>query len=120
MTRMGWLGLLALGWVCSGAAAWAQVPVDGVYAGGATIAGSATSRAANGRCPQTISFTLPVRGRSFPWKLATGVVEVPIAADGTFYGQNAGRFINGQIAGTHFAAQTTGRGCNYVWSLDRR
>jgi hypothetical protein len=99
--------------------AWAQVPVDGVYEGTATIEGSATGRAASGRCEQTIHFKLNVVGRSFVWKLPTSQATVTIAPDGTFSTQNSSRFLNGKIDGSHLSAQTTGRGCGYIWLLDR-
>ncbi len=102
------------------AAASAQAPVDGVFVGGADISGAAGGRAANGRCNQTMRFTLHVRDRSFVWRLPTSQVPVAIAPDGSFSAQNGSRFINGRIQGTHLAAQTTGRGCSYVWSLDRQ
>jgi hypothetical protein len=100
--------------------AQAPAPVDGVYDGGADIQGAATGRAASGRCDQRIAFKLHIRNRTFTWKLSTSQTSVTVSPDGSFSAQNGGRFLSGRIQGTHFAANTTGRGCGYIWSLDRQ
>ena len=114
--------ILACALVLAGGAAWAQtaVPVDGVYAGGADLLGTAQGRAAQGRCDQRIAFKLRIKDRAFTWKLPTSQAAILIAPDGTFSGQNGRRVINGSIHGAHFAARTVGPGCNYIWSLDRQ
>ena len=99
---------------CAGAAfAQTPVPVDGHYAGEASL------RLGGGSCDQTIPFKMWVKDRTFTWKLPTETVQVTIAPDGTFNAQNGQRFISGKIEGKQLTAATQGQRCNYAWSLTR-
>ena len=111
---------------CSHATAWnpptrASTAVDGTYTG----TGVMTKQAAQPFCESTTSFAfskpkLRVQNAAVIWP-ASGTVTatLPVAADGTFYGQYGTNSLSGRITGTHIDAFSDSSSCGTTLSLNK-
>jgi hypothetical protein len=111
---------------CTSALPWnppsrASTAIDGTYSGVAV----ATKSAAQPYCTGTSAWPfatpkLTVQNASVIWP-ASGTVTatIPVAADGTFYGQYGLSIISGRITGTHMDAFTDSLSCGTTMSLNK-
>jgi hypothetical protein len=95
--------------------------VDGVYAG----VGVMTKQNAQPFCEGTTAFPfatprLTVQNGNVIWP-ASGTVtaSLPVAADGTFYGQYGLNILSGKISGNHMDAFSDSLSCGTKLSLDK-
>jgi hypothetical protein len=117
-------GLAAAG--CTSALPWnpptrATAAIDGAYSG----AGVMIKQHAQPYCEGTTAWAfasprLTVQNAAVIWP-ASGTVTatLPVAADGTFYGQYGTNFLFGRITGTHMDAFADGLSCGTLLSLNK-
>ncbi len=111
---------------CTSAAPWnpptrASTAIDGTYAG----VGAQVKSAAQPFCTGTTAWPfatpkLTVQNAAVIWP-ASGTVtaSVPVAADGTFYGQYGLNIISGKITGTHMEAFSDSLSCGTKLILEK-
>ncbi len=111
---------------CTQALSWnpptrANTAIDGTYTG----VGIQTKQAAQQACEGTTSWAfaspkLTVQNAAVIWP-ASGTVTatLPVAADGTFYGQYGTGILSGRITGNHMEAFSDGLSCGTTLSLNK-
>jgi hypothetical protein len=111
---------------CSAALPWnpptrASTAIDGTYSGVGVMAKQASQPFCSGTTSWPFATPkLTVQNASVIWP-ASGTVTatLPVAADGTFYGQFGTNTLSGRITGNHMDAYSDGLSCGTIMSLNK-